>query len=364
MVQRRSLAMIIPGIVAVVIVVAVLALRQSVPQVTNTPALAPTPAPAADPQPLPAVSVKSNNPLAWFDSLTASGKTDLAVRAALARLQAEGPLPLGSSVARDQLLARLLALLPTLPPDLANEVAIALVKQPLPRAEMALVLAKLGLITKPEVRVQALRRLLEQDLPAAELIPLLSDADPRVRAAAAAALRRQAGVAPEAAEALAAAARGEVDPRVRQALTAAPAPKSPTFPEDRHNPVVLPSAAQRVAAKTIESTWDPKSEGKENVDYRCHSIITIDESGVAHVETKSDDGGSKWHVRYDGWAWKDAAGNVIIDARGQKVHYLEGSDHQRGWSPDSMTISPDGTTTTIDDRHQSKLGQSGLPGAG
>ncbi len=349
---------------ALAIVVAALALRQPVPQITNTPGLAPTPAPAADPQPLPAVSVKSNNPLAWFDSLTACGKTDQAVRAALARLRAEGPLPAGSSAVRDQLLARLLALLPTLPPDLANEVVIALVKQPLPRAEMALVLAKLGLITKPEVRVQALRRLLEQDLPAAELIPLLSDADPRVRAAAAAALRRQAGVVPAAAEALAAAERREADPRVRQALTAAPAPQPPMFPEDRRNPVVLPPAAQRVAAKTIESTWDPKSDGKGNLDYHFHSTITIDESGVAHVETEGEEWGSKWHVRYAGWAWKDAAGNVIIDARGQKVHYLEGSNHRGGWSPDSMTISPDGTTTTIDDRHSSQPGQSGLPGAG
>ena len=310
-----------------------------------------------------------SQPLAWFDALIASGQSDKAVRAALIRLRGEGPLAPGASAARDQLLARLRALLPSLPADLAQEVLIALVKQPQSAADAAATLAQLALIRNPNLRVQALRRLLEQDLAPADLTPLLADADPRIRAAAAAALRRLAPTAPAADQAMAQAAlsaaeKTEADPRVRQAFTAPPTDQPVVFPEDRRNPVVLPVAAQRVAAKVIETAWDPAAEGKGQTDYRSRSTITIDDNGMAHVETESKQWGGKWHVSYDGWAWKDANGNLIIDARGQPVHYLDASDHQRGWSPDSMTISPNGTTTTIDDRHQSQPGQSGLPGAG
>ncbi len=334
--------------------------------VVNDPSLSPT---------APATAPAQSGSLVWFNTLIAHGQTDQAVRAALVRLRAEGPLAPGVSVARDQLLARLRALLPSLAADVAQEVLIALVKQPQSAAEAGAVLAHLTLIQNPSLRIHALRRLLDQEVPVADLVPLLATADPRIRAAAAAALRRQlpAAVAATdqaatdqaaATQALAAAEKNEADPRVRQALTAPLTTEPVVFPEDRRNPVLLPLAVQRVPAKIIESAWDPGTNDKGQTDYRSHSTITINDNGMAHVETESKQWGSKWHVSYDGWAWKDASGNIVIDARGQPVQYLDASDNQRGWSPDSMTISPDGTTTTIDDRHQSEPGQSGLPGAG
>ena len=306
-----------------------------------------------------------HRPLAWFDDLVAAGHRDQAVRAALVRLKAEGPKAPGSSTDRDDLIARLIAVLPQLDSDLAREVEIALVKQPLNGAAATAVLARLDVITDPKLRIQALRKLLENDLPAKDLIPLLSDADPRVRAGAARSLRRQTGSgnfdhAASANKALAEAQKTEADPRVRQAMMGKPTDEPPVFSEDRRHPVVLPSAAERAPAHLIESVWEP-TPGE--TDFVNRSTITIDHSGMAHVETVREEPEGKWHVTYDAWAWKDANGNLIIDGRGQKVNYV-GDSNQRGWSPDSMTIKPDGTTSTIDDRFQQEVGHSTQPGSG
>ena len=283
----------------------------------------------------------------------------------MVRLKAEGPKAPGASLERDHLIARLIALLPQLDPSLAREVEIVLVKQPLRTADAAAVLARLDLITDPKVRIQALRKLLENDLPTADLTALLSDADPRVRAAAARSLRRQAGsadtdTAVSAKKLLADAQKTEADPRVRQAMVANAADEPPVFSEDRRRPVELPPAAERAPAHVIESVWEP-TPGEE--DFVNRSTITIDYSGMAHVETVREDPQGKWHVTYDAWAWKDANGNLIIDARGQKVTLIESPAHS-GWIPDSMTIKPDGTTSVIDDYLHKEVGHSTQPGSG
>jgi len=230
------------------------------------------------------------NLIAWFEALVATGHLDQAVRAALIRLAAEGPLKPGVSPARDLLIARLIALLPTLEPTLAREVLVALVKQPLSSADAARLLAQVERFSEPKLRATLLQRLLEQGLPVADLIPLLASKDPRIRAAAARALRRQSGAgttpdsSPEnpAARALAAAADHEADPRVRRAMTDPPTDKPPVFAEDRRNPIELPAAATRASARQFESIWEHTTGGEEFVN---HSTVTIDHSGVAHIET-------------------------------------------------------------------------------
>ncbi len=313
----------------------------------------------------PSGALKAGRTLKWFDELVATGHRDEAVRAALARLKAEGPKMPGASPERDALITRLIALLPQLDSSLAREVEIALVKQSLNAVDAAALMARLEAITDPKVRTLALRKLLENDLADSDLIRLLSDEDPRVRAAAARSLRRRSlsenpDISASAQKALASAQKGEPDPRVRQALTAQPSDKTPEFPEDRRNPVVLPPAAERAPAHRIESIWEPTTSADEFVN---RSTITIDHSGMAHVETQRDEHGAKWHVTYDAWAWKDAQGNLIIDARGQHVTFIEVPPHS-GWIPDSMTIKPDGTTAVIDDHFHSEVGHSTQPGNG
>jgi len=303
--------------------------------------------------------------LTWFDDLVATGHRDDAVRAALARLKAEGPKVPGASPGRDALIRRLIGLLPQLDPSLAREVEIALVKQPLNAVDAAALLARLEAITDPKLRTQALRKLLENDLAQRDLIRLLSDADPRVQAAAARSLRRQSmlenqQVSSSAKNALVEAQKNEADPRVRQAMMAQADDKDPVFPEDRRNSVVLPPAAERAPAHRIESIWEPTSSADNFVN---RSTISIDHSGIAHVETQLEEPGGKWHVTYDAWAWKDANGNLIIDARGQPVNVIEAPPHS-GWIPDSMTIKPDGTTAVIDDHLQRESGHSTQPGNG
>ena len=306
-----------------------------------------------------------HRPGAWFDDLVAAGHRDQAVRAALMRLKAEGPKAPGTSSERDALIARLVAMLPQLDANLAREVELALVKQPLSAKYSAAVLAHIKVITDPKIRIQALRKLLENDLATSDLADLLTADDPRVRAAAARSLRRQSlSKNPEAAaraeQALVAAQKSEADPRVRQAMAAKVTDNPALFPEDRRNPVVLPAAAERAPAHLIESVWEPT---KNSDDFVNRSTITIDHSGMAHVDTLREEGAERWHVSYDAWAWKDGQGNLIIDARGQKVTLIEAPAHG-WWSPDSLTIKPDGTTTVIDDNHHGEVGHATQPGSG
>lgn len=319
----------------------------------------------APPSSVPPQAPTAHRPGAWFDDLVAAGHRDQAVRAALMRLKAEGPKAPGISAERDALIARLIALLPLLDADLAREVEIALVKQPLSAKDSAAVLAHIKVITDPKIRIQALRKLLENDLATSDLADLLTADDRRVRAAAARGLRRQSlSKNPEEAagaeQALAAAQKSEADPRVRQAMAAKVTDNPALFPEDRRNPVVLPPAAERAPAHLIESVWEPT---KNSDDFVNRSTISIDHSGMAHVDTLREEAAGRWHVSYDAWAWKDGQGNLIIDARGQKVTLIEAPAHG-WWIPDSMTIKPDGTTTVIDDHHHNEVGHATQPNNG
>lgn len=304
-------------------------------------------------------------PGAWFDDLVAAGHRDQAVRAALMRLKAEGPKAPGTSPERDALIARLIAVLPQLDADLAREVEIALAKQPLSAKDATAVLAHIKVIADPKIRIQALRKLLENDLAMPDLTDLLTAADPRVRAAAARGLRRQSlSKNPEESASaemiLDTAQKSEADPRVRQAMAAKVTDNPALFSEDRRNPVVLPPAAERAPAHLIESLWEPT---KNSDDFVNRSTVSIDHSGMAHVETLREEAHGRWHVSYDAWAWKDGQGNLIIDGRGQKVTLIETPGYG-SWIPDSMTISPDGTTTVIDDHFHGEVGHTTQPNNG
>ena len=73
-----------------------------------------------------------------------------------------------------------------------------------------------------------------------------------------------------------------------------------------------------------------------------------------------------WHVRYSGWAWRDAQGNLVIDARNQPVDQISAPPHAGPgtWSPDSFVISPDGHCRTVDDREDRQTGAAAVPNAG
>lgn len=93
------------------------------------------------------------------------------------------------------------------------------------------------------------------------------------------------------------------------------------------------------------------------------STITVAADGSCMVETVREQDGQTWHVRYPAWAWRDAAGNTVIDGRNQPVEEIAippGS----GWIPDSFQIKPDGTTISEDDFHQGGPGVTAIPGAG
>ena len=314
----------------------------------------------ADPTPPPTAS----SFIARFDQLVARGQVAQAVRSALVLLRERHPsaLPLDERQ-REALQQRLVHLLPHFDQRLAVEVLRALCQMPLNDAGRQAVLASALRLPPSRERTAILRQQLETTLPAAALTPALADPDPRIRAAAAKALRQHGAVGDQVAQtALAQAAAQEVDPRVRQALASNTETPTPTFGEDRKRPLELPPAAARAPTRTLETIWDSTGNGGAQ-KYLCHSTITIDPEGRAKVETVREGDGEKWHIRYDAWAWVDDKGTVIIDGRGQPVQEIT-IPPWGDWSPDSMQIAPDGTTTTIDDRHSAEAGETAMPCSG
>ena len=303
--------------------------------------------------------------LSWltrFDELVAAGQSDAACRSALALLMTTPGSPEIAPELRTALLSRLSHLLPGLGAPLNTTVAALLSAEPLTPADRKAALAGMTHITDARTRAKLARHLLTPDLASTDLVSALHDADPRIRAAAAAALGHAARHGDEAArQALAALRDSEPDPRVRAAMDAA-AGDQPLFAEDRGRTVPLPPATDRVREQHLQTTWDIDPQRSQD-GYRCQSQVSIDSDGHAFVDTIRTEGDDRWHVTYHGWAWKDAAGNVIIDARGQPVDHLE-SPGGGTWSPDSLQIAPNGTTTTIDDRWQRENGDSAFPGSG
>lgn len=177
-------------------------------------------------------------------------------------------------------------------------------------------------------------------------------------ALAAAAARGDAQAATTRAERL----LSEVDPRVRSALTTG---EMPALGEANPSAPGLPLAARQAEPGTYDGYWlDRRESGAAGTNNTYHSAITVDASGHATVETEMEGdnpaSGLRCRVRYQGWAWRDTAGNLVIDGRGQHVEELERPDWNGwSWSPDSMVVSPNGSIETIDDRHAAGEGSLG-----
>ena len=257
---------------------------------------------------------------------------------------------------------RLIGLLPDLSPTDQRQAIQLLIALRVDDATALALAPFVDAIPDRNLRTKIVRSTLGQ-MPKDQLTRLLGDADPRIRAAAATALAKALKNGDgDARQQLTDRLATEADPRIRQALSEALNPENPTaaakpvrFGEDAAPHVTLPPADTKVASKVLSSIWD---------DGRCSTTVTVDSNGRALVDTVSSQGGETWHVTYPAWAWRDANGNTVIDARGQPVNYVLPKPEHNNWSPDSLIIQPDGQTKTIDDRHSQQTGDTAVPGAG
>lgn len=202
--------------------------------------------------------------------------------------------------------------------------------------------------------LEELRRILKED-PAGLL-----------RAAAAQALRHHLPAQPALAADLERAAQ-DPDPRV-QAAAEGRGPEDLAADAARGERVSLPEAQRRSPPRVVEAQWD-FDEGPAPGNPSNTSLITIQADGSVEVFTTSESGGRRWQLRYRGWAWQDAAGNTVIDARGQPVELIsvtamDGRPSWGRWSPDSFVIAPDGSVDTVDDQPQRRTGSAPVPGDG
>ncbi len=246
--------------------------------------------------------------------------------------------------------------IPSVPEDLADDLYRWLIEEA-SRAELRPLLRD----SEGKLRLMAARTLAQRtgsEGAREDLIHLARDPDPRLRALALRA-RREAAKAgdPVAVQELAQHLTEEPDPRVRQA--AENDQPMPHFGEDEPDAVALPPAATQARPAVLEALWNSDSI-PGGAPFSTRSTITVDAEGRATVETVAPNG---WHIRYGGMAWRDAKGNLVIDARLQPIEYLQRPAHG-SWIPDSLVITPDGTTRTIDDHQQAGDGGTGMPGHG
>lgn len=188
---------------------------------------------------------------------------------------------------------------------------------------------------------------------------LVQQSELRRRIAEAVDLARRARFGEPAAQAaVASRLAGEVDPRVRQAL----ATGEPPALGRQHGwaPPLLPEPAAQAEPGEVRAYWvTPDSRGGT-----YESTVTVAGDGRAQVETVYEaDNGEHWHVRYPAWAFRDAQGRLVVDARGQPVECLQ-KPEWGWWSPDSMVIGTDGLIDMIDDKHDPGQGTSGANGSG
>ena len=189
---------------------------------------------------------------------------------------------------------------------------------------------------------------------------LVQQRELRRRVAEAIELGRRARAGEAAAkDAVAAQLAGETDPRVRQALATGEPP--PDLGQPRGwTPPVLPEPVAAAEAGEVRAYW--LTPGSRSGTYE--STVTVDGTGHAQVETVHEtDDGERWHVRYPAWAYRDAQGRLVVDARGQPVECLQ-KPEWGWWSPDSMLIGKDGLIDMIDDKHDPGQGTSGANGSG
>lgn len=179
----------------------------------------------------------------------------------------------------------------------------------------------------------------------------------RQRLADAAALARAAAAGDEAAKAeIARRSAAEPDPRVRAALRDG---VPPDIGRLNRPPPPLPEPASPVAAGEHRVYWlTPERNGT------YESSISVGEDGRARIETVYETAdGERWRVRYGAWAYRDAAGNTVFDARGEDVDVIE-RPPWGWWSPDSMVMAPGGTVEMIDDKHDPGSGTTGTRAPG
>jgi hypothetical protein len=179
----------------------------------------------------------------------------------------------------------------------------------------------------------------------------------RERMAEAAALARAAAAGDAAAQsAVAQRSAAEPDPRVRAALRDGVAPDIGRL---NRPPPPLPEPSAPVAAGEHRVYWlTPEREGT------YESSISVGEDGRARIETVYETAdGERWRVRYGAWAYRDAAGNTVFDARGEDVDVIE-RPPWGWWSPDSMVMAPNGTVEMIDDKHDPGSGTIGARAPG
>ncbi len=189
---------------------------------------------------------------------------------------------------------------------------------------------------------------------------LVQQRELRRRVAEAIELGRRARAGEAAAkDAVAAQLAGETDPRVRQALATGEPP--PDLGQPRGwTPPVLPEPVAAAEPGEVRAYW--LTPGSRSGTYE--STVTVDGTGHAQVETVHEtDDGERWHVRYPAWAYRDAQGRLVVDARGQPVECLQ-KPEWGWWSPDSMLIGKDGLIDMIDDKHDPGQGTSGANGSG
>jgi hypothetical protein len=189
---------------------------------------------------------------------------------------------------------------------------------------------------------------------------LVQQRDLRRRIAEAVDLGRQSRSGEQAAkDAVAARLAAEADPRIREALVTGEPPSGLGHNRGRAPPV-LPEPAAQAGPGEVRAYWvTPGSHGGT-----YESTVTVDGTGRAQVETVYEaDNGDHWRVRYPAWAFRDAQGRLVVDARGQPVECLQ-KPEWGWWSPDSMVIGKDGLIDMIDDKHDPGQGTSGAKGPG
>ena len=188
---------------------------------------------------------------------------------------------------------------------------------------------------------------------------LIQQRELRRRVADAVDLGRRARSGEQAAQdAVATQLAGEADPRVRKALATGEPPDLGR--SSGWAPPVLPEPAAAAQPGEVRAYW--LTPGQHDGTYE--STITIGGDGRAQVETVFEPSeGGRWHVRYPAWAFRDAQGRLVVDARGQPVECLQRPEWG-WWSPDSMVIGVDGLIDMIDDKHDPGQGTSGAAGPG
>jgi hypothetical protein len=91
---------------------------------------------------------------------------------------------------------------------------------------------------------------------------------------------------------------------------------------DRHYFAIRTNACLIKDRITWNDSWCLSTESHVSVSTESHVSVIVGADGQALVETRGAASGTNYcHVRFPAWAWRDASGNLVIDARRQEVEY-------------------------------------------